>query len=72
MGQGQQCSLRFFPEGKKLVPTGIDTNAGVSGSRLNNTIRMMSDIGICQALDNGNFIKNDMSDIVITRLREIV
>jgi len=70
MGQGQQCSLRFFPEGKKLVPTGIDTNAGVSGSRLNNTIRMMSDIGICDALDNGNFIKNDMSDDVINRLRE--
>lgn len=70
MGQGQQCSLRFFPEGKKLVPTGIDTNAGVSGSRLNNTIRMMSDIGICEALDNGNFIKNEMSDSVITRLRE--
>jgi len=70
MGQGQHCSLRFFPEGKKLVPTGIDTNAGVSGSRLNNTIRMMSDIGICEALDNGNFIKNEMSDIVITRLRE--
>ena len=71
MGQGQQCSLRFFPEGKKLVPTGIDTNAGVSGSRLNNTIRMMSDIGICDALENGNFIKNDMSDDVINRLREI-
>jgi len=70
MGQGQQCSLRFFPEGKKLVPTGIDTNAGVSGSRLNNTIRMMSDIGICEALDSGNFIKNEMSDIVIARLRE--
>ncbi len=70
MGQGQQCSLRFFPEGKKLVPTGIDTNAGVSGSRLNNTIRMMSDIGICDALENGNFIKNDMSDNVINRLRE--
>jgi hypothetical protein len=70
MGQGQQCSLRFFPEGKKLVPTGIDTNAGWSGSRLNNAIRMISDIGICEALDNGNFIKNDMSDNVITRLRE--
>ena len=70
MRQGQQCSLRFFPEGKKLVPTGIDTNAGVSGSRLNNTIRMMSDIGICDALENGNFIKNDMSDDVINRLRE--
>jgi hypothetical protein len=28
MGQGQQCSLRFFPEGKKLMPTGIETNAG--------------------------------------------
>jgi len=71
MGQGQQCSLRFFPEGKKLVPTGIDTNAGVSGSRLNNTIRMMADIGICEALDNGSFVKNEMSDNVITRLREI-
>lgn len=70
MGQGQQCSLRFFPEGKKLVPTGIDTNAGVSGSRLNNTIRMMSDIGMCKALDNGNFIKNEMSDSIINRLRE--
>lgn len=70
MGQGQQCSLRFFPEGKKLVPTGIDTNAGWSGSRLNNAIRMMSDIGICEALDNGNFIKNEMSNTVITRLRE--
>lgn len=72
MGQGQQCSLRFFPEGKKLVPTGIETNAGWSGSRLNNAIRMMSDIGFCKALDNGNFIKNDMSDIVINRLREML
>lgn len=70
MGQGQQCSLRFFPEGKKLVPTGIETNAGVSGSRLNNTMRMMSDIGICEALDNGSFIKNDMSDDIVSRLRE--
>lgn len=70
MGQGQQCSLRFFPEGKKLIPTGIETNAGVSGSRLNNAIRMMSDIGFCEPLDNGTFIKNDMSDEVIARLKD--
>lgn len=72
MGQGQHCSLRFFPEGKKLMPTGIDTNAGWSGSRLDNALRMMSDIGICKGLDNKYFIKNEMSDIVINRLREAV
>jgi hypothetical protein len=72
MGQGQTCSLRFFPEGKKLVPTGIDTNAGWSGSRLNNAMRMMSDIGICQTLDNGLFIKNDISENIIDRLKEAV
>lgn len=72
MGQGQTCSLRFFPEGKKLIPTGIDTNAGFSGSRLKNTMRMMSDIGICQILDNGLFIKNDMSEHIIYRLKESI
>lgn len=72
MGQGQQCSLRFFPEGKKLVPTGIDTNAGWSGSRLDNTIRMIADIGMCKSLSNGRFIKNDSSDNIIRRLRETV
>jgi len=71
MGQGQQCSLRFFPEGKKLIPTGIDTNAGVSGSRLNNTMRMMADIDFCMALQNGKFVKNDITNDVIDRLREI-
>lgn len=72
MGQGQTCSLRFFPEGKILVPTGIETNAGWSGSRLNNTLRMMSDIGICQTLENGLFIKNDMSEYIINRLKEAI
>jgi hypothetical protein len=69
MGQGQQCSLRFFPEGQKLNPTGIDTYAGWSGSRLDNTLRMMSDIGLCEPMKNNNYKKNDMSDIVISRLR---
>jgi hypothetical protein len=69
MGQDQQCSLRFFPEGQKLMPTGVETKAGISGSRLNNTMRMMSDIGFCKACDGGDYIKNEMSDTVITRLR---
>lgn len=72
MGQGQQCSLRFFPEGKKLMPTGIETNAGWSGSRLDNTLRMMSDIGFCKRLESRYFVKNQMSDVVISRLKGIV
>ncbi len=68
MGQDQQCSLRFFPEGQKLMPTGVETKAGISGSRLNNTMRMMSDIGFCEAGNGGTFVKNEMSDTVITRL----
>jgi len=70
MGQDQQCSLRFFPEGQKLIPTGIETIAGKSGSRLNNTMRMMSDIGLCDALRGGKFIQNMMSNSIIAQLRD--
>ncbi len=34
LGQGQKCSLRFFPEGNILRPTGIPVRAGYSGDRL--------------------------------------
>lgn len=72
MGQGADCSLRFFPEGQKLIPTGIETYAGQSGSRLDNTIRMMSDIGICDQVNGNTYKKNDMSDLIISQLREAV
>jgi len=72
MGQGQQCSLRFFPEGQKLMPTGIDTYAGWSGSRLDNTVRMMADIGLCDEVDSRLYKQNEMSGKVIARLREAV
>ena len=72
MGQNQQCSLRFFPEGQTLMPTGIDTNAGWSGSRLDNTIRMMSDMGMCEQLANNTYVKNEISDRIIDRLRAVV
>lgn len=72
MGQGQQCSLRFFPEGQKLIPTGNETYAGKSGSRLDNTVRMMADIGMCDEIEPKVYKQNEMSMSVIARLREVV
>ena len=38
MGQGQKCSLRFFPDGDLLRPTGKTVRAGYSGDRLSNVL----------------------------------
>ncbi|MCQ2005696.1 hypothetical protein [Rhizobium sp. NRK18] len=46
MSAGQKCSLRFFPDGNVLRLTANQTNAGFSGTRLYNTINVLSDIGI--------------------------
>ena len=46
ISQGQKCSLRFFPEGNLLVPTGIPVVAGHSGDRLTNVLGMWADLGI--------------------------
>lgn len=46
MGGGQKCSLRFFPEGSKLLTTDIDTGAGRSGSRLWNVIKVLEDAAV--------------------------
>jgi len=46
MGNQQDCSLRFYPDGPVLVPTEIDFNPGYSGSRLQNTMRILADIGM--------------------------
>jgi len=45
MGGGQQCSLRFFPEGDLLRPTGTLVKAGFSGDRLGNVLGMLADLG---------------------------
>ena len=55
MGQGQKCSLRFFPEGDKLQPTGTAVRAGFSGSRLGNVLGVLADIGQFNRLEGGRF-----------------
>jgi hypothetical protein len=45
LGQGQKSSLRFFPEGDLLRPTGTEVIAGYSGDRLGNVIGILADIG---------------------------
>ena len=46
MGQGQKCSLRFYPEGGVLAPTGTSVSAGHSQDRLRNVLVMISDLGL--------------------------
>ena len=46
MSQGQKCSLRFYPDGALLRPTGIPVAAGCSGDRLGNVLGMWADLGI--------------------------
>jgi hypothetical protein len=45
MGAGQKCSLRFFPDGDRLRPTGLSAGAGQSGDRLTNVMRFLTDVG---------------------------
>ena len=53
MGAGQKCSLRFFPEGSLLRPTGLGMSPGHSGDRLTNVLKFLTDIGTLEATDNG-------------------
>src|SRR5205814_9745757 len=59
MGQGQKCSLRFFPEGSVLQPTGVAVTPGFSGSRLDNVLGMLADLGLYSRLDGGSFNLTD-------------
>jgi hypothetical protein len=45
MGEGQKCSLRFFPDGPLLRATGIGMSPGQSNDRLTNVLRILADIG---------------------------
>lgn len=52
MGAGQKCSLRFFPEGRRLMTTNLQTGAGRSGARLSNVIRILRDVAMPGFGDN--------------------
>jgi hypothetical protein len=46
MAGGQKCSLRFFPDGPRLLATRLPAGAGQSGSRLGNIIRVPADADV--------------------------
>jgi hypothetical protein len=48
MSNGAKCSLRIYLDGKQLMPTGIISIPGRSGTRLYNVINIFSDVGIIQ------------------------
>ncbi len=58
MGAGQKCSLRFFPDGPLLRPTGIGMAPGHSNDRLTNVLRILTDIGKLKRTD-GKFAPID-------------
>jgi hypothetical protein len=57
MSNGQKCSLRFFPDGNLLRPTAIQASAGFSGSRLDNTLGVLVDIGVLAHLSDGSYVR---------------
>jgi hypothetical protein len=55
MEKGAKCSLRFYPEGAQMRPTGTRTGAGFSGDRLGNVLGLLSDIGILKRRESREF-----------------
>lgn len=55
LGQGQKCSLRFFPEGAVLRPTGTRVAASYSGDRLGNVMGFFADIGYLVRVESSRF-----------------
>jgi hypothetical protein len=53
MSQRQSNSLRFFPRGDLLVPTGTETAAGFSLTRLSAVLQVMADLGHLEAAQGG-------------------
>jgi len=69
MEQGQKCSLRFYPEGNRLKPTGTKTGAGFSGHRLGNVLGMLADIGILVRRDGGKYTLSNRGSELQAELR---
>jgi hypothetical protein len=53
MGNGQKCSLRFFPDGTVLRSTGLGAQGGYSGDRLSNLLRILADTGLLTSTSGG-------------------
>ena len=67
MGQGQKCSLRFYPEGDILNPTGTPVAAGYSGNRLTNVLGMSADLGYCKR-EAGKFSLSEEGEKLLAKL----
>lgn len=70
MGAGQQCSLRFYPEGDVLRPTGVSVRAGYSGDRLGNVMNMLADLGHLLR-ENGGFRLSSKGEEFVETLEKV-
>ena len=70
MSQGQKCSLRFFPEGALLRPTGTPVAAGCSGDRLGNVLGIWADLGVLERADGARFTLSDYGRSLVGRLTQ--
>ena len=68
IGQGQKCSVRFYPDGDLLRPTGKRVNAWFSQDRLGNVIQMLSDLGLCSKNSNGKFLMSEAGKVFLNEL----
>jgi hypothetical protein len=70
MSQGQKCSLRFYPEGALLRPTGTPVAAGFSGDRLGNVLGIWADLGVLERGDGARFSLSDYGRGLARRLAQ--
>lgn len=70
MSQGQKCSLRFYPEGEVLRPTGTPVRAGYSGDRLGNVLGMWADLGELERRPGGRYALTDRGHQLLAELRQ--
>lgn len=70
MSQGQKCSLRFYPEGALLRPTGTPVAAGFSGDRLSNVLGIWADLGVLERAEGGKFELSDYGRGLAGRLAQ--
>jgi len=68
IGQGQKCSVRFYPDGNLLRPTGKRVNAWFSQDRLANVIQMLSDVGLCSKNNQGKFLISEAGKVFLNEL----
>lgn len=68
MSQGQKCSLRFYPEGDRLRPTGTAVRPGYSGDRLANVLGMWADLGHLERVAGARYGLTDRGAALLAEL----